>query len=75
MHEDTEVKAVSVERPAPWALDRIDQPALPLNSEFDYYNLGTNVNIYVVDTVSHRESLLPVMRDTALTQPSSGPAA
>ncbi|BDA45352.1 probable aqualysin-1 at C-terminar half [Coccomyxa sp. Obi] len=52
VHEDTEVRALAAERPAPWALDRIDQPSLPLNGEFDYYNLGTNVNIYIVDTVS-----------------------
>ncbi len=26
VHEDTEVRALAAERPAPWALDRIDQP-------------------------------------------------
>lgn len=31
----------------------IGQVALPLNNEFDYYNLGTDVNIYIVDTVRH----------------------
>ncbi len=51
VHEDTEVRALAAERPSPWALDRIDQPSLPLNGAFDYYNLGTNVNIYIVDTV------------------------
>jgi hypothetical protein len=25
VHEDTEVRAADAERPAPWALDRIDQ--------------------------------------------------
>lgn len=52
VHEDTEVRALAAERPAPWGLDRIDQPSLPLNGAFDYNNLGTNVNIYIVDTVN-----------------------
>ena len=51
MHEDTEVSVSEVEQSAPWGLDRLDQTALPLNLEFDYYNLGTGVNVYIVDTV------------------------
>ena len=54
VHEDTEVSISEMERPAPWGLDRLDQTALPLNGEFDYYNLGTGVNVYIVDTVSRR---------------------
>jgi hypothetical protein len=45
-----QVHASNVERPAPWALDRLDQAQLPLNGEFDYSNAGTGVNVYVVDT-------------------------
>lgn len=51
VHEDTEVRVHEIEKPSPWGLDRLDQPSLPLNGEFDYYNLGTNVNVYIVDTV------------------------
>lgn len=51
MHEDGGVTATSVQSSAPWALDRIDQEYLPLSSNFTYYNTGSNVNIYIVDTV------------------------
>ena len=51
VHEDTEVSIFEAEQSAPWGLDRIDQPALPLKGDFDYYNLGTGVNVYIVDTV------------------------
>lgn len=51
VHEDTEVSVFEMEHPAPWGLDRLDQTALPLNQDFDYYNLGTGVNVYIVDTV------------------------
>ena len=46
-----QVRAAAVEKPAPWALDRIDQRQLPLDGAFGYYNAGTGVNVYVVDTV------------------------
>ena len=51
MHEDTEVSVFEMEDPAPWGLDRLDQRSLPLNQDYDYYNLGTGVNVYIVDTV------------------------
>ena len=51
VHEDTEVSVFDVEQSAPWGLDRIDQPSLPLRGQYDYYNLGTGVNVYIVDTV------------------------
>jgi hypothetical protein len=41
-----------------WALDRIDQAALPLNNSFTYPNVATQVNIYVIDTgvrTTHQE--------------------
>lgn len=52
VHEDTSVSSASVQYNAPWALDRLDQPSLPLDGAFHFDNLGTNVYVYIVDTVS-----------------------
>jgi subtilisin family serine protease len=35
---------------APWGLDRIDSPNLPLDSVYNYNRTGSNVKAYVVDT-------------------------
>ena len=54
VHSDGILTVESVEGPvprAPWALDRIDQMRLPLDGAFHYYNTGTGINIYIVDTV------------------------
>ena len=29
----------------------LQQAQLPLSAEYDYFNLGTGVNVYIVDTV------------------------
>ncbi|PHR67593.1 S8 family serine peptidase [Alcanivorax sp.] len=56
---DRMVTTVAVQSNATWGLDRVDQPALPLDSSFQYPdNGGRDVNIYVVDTgvrTTHQE--------------------
>ena len=56
---DRVVSTVAVQNNATWGLDRVDQPALPLDSSFQYPDSGgRDVNIYVVDTgvrTSHQE--------------------
>jgi hypothetical protein len=43
-------KATTVSNAVNWGLQRIDQPKLPLSSEFRHEPDGTGVNIYVIDT-------------------------
>ncbi|TXI51075.1 MAG: S8 family peptidase [Lysobacter sp.] len=38
---------------ATWGLDRIDQPALPLNGNYIYDTAAANVHAYIVDTGIH----------------------
>ncbi|MGB2336162.1 MAG: S8 family serine peptidase [Alcanivorax sp.] len=56
---DRMVTTVAVQSNTTWGLDRVDQPALPLDSSFQYPdNGGRDVNIYVVDTgvrTTHQE--------------------
>ncbi len=33
-----------------WGIDRIDQPALPINNIYVYANDGTGVTVYIIDT-------------------------
>lgn len=35
---------------APWDLDRIDQPTLPLDSNYHYSSEGADVTVYIIDT-------------------------
>lgn len=51
VEDDLEVKSTSLQSPAPWGLDRIDQLALPLSNSFEDSNLsGANTYSFVVDT-------------------------
>lgn len=46
---DRYVHQLGAETGMGWALDRVDQHAMPLNGTFDYGATGSGVNIYVVD--------------------------
>jgi subtilisin family serine protease len=46
---DRYVHQLGVQTGMGWALDRVDQHAMPLNGAFDYGATGAGVNIYVVD--------------------------
>jgi subtilisin family serine protease len=51
VEEDGLVTAdTTVQSGATWGLDRLDQRALPLNSQYSYDFDGTGVNAYVIDT-------------------------
>ncbi len=47
---DQVARIVTVQTPATWGIDRVDQVALPLDSSYTYNVSGTGVNVYIIDT-------------------------
>ena len=49
VEEDAYVEGASIQTNPTWALDRIDQRSLPLDTKYSYANAGTGVNAYIID--------------------------
>jgi Tol biopolymer transport system component len=49
VEEDAYVEGASTQTNPTWALDRLDQRSLPLDTKYNYANAGTGVNAYIID--------------------------
>jgi subtilisin family serine protease len=58
VERDAIAHALTIEMPAPWSVDRIDQINLPLDNQYSYGGTGAGVRAYVIDTGIAREDTL-----------------
>jgi subtilisin family serine protease len=50
VEQNHEVRVQATQLAPPWGLDRIDQPALPLNNAYSYTSTGAGVTAYIIDS-------------------------
>ncbi|GAB2941443.1 hypothetical protein GCM10027280_32480 [Micromonospora polyrhachis] len=50
VEQDRTVELTTTQNNAPWNLDRIDQPALPLSTTYNFTSQGTGVKAYIIDS-------------------------
>ena len=50
LEQDERVTEMDTQTDAPWDLDRIDQPSLPLDTTYHYSSMGAGVTVYIMDT-------------------------
>lgn len=50
VEQDQMMHINATQNDATWGLDRVDQPSLPLNSQYVYNETGSGVTAYIVDT-------------------------
>ncbi|MGQ0840673.1 S8 family serine peptidase [Actinokineospora sp.] len=55
VQQDGVARMTDTQPNATWGLDRVDQRAMPLDSNYTYPNTASNVNAYILDTGVHKQ--------------------